>query len=50
MHLSLPFKFCVIKEIGMAEEEEDKITFLGEALSKYENNSCFKSTISGEHS
>ena len=31
-------------------DEEDKITFSGEALSKYENNSCFRSTISGEHS
>ena len=25
MHHSFPFKFCEIKEIGIAEEEEDKI-------------------------
>ena len=50
IHLFLPFKFWVIKEIGIPEDDDDKITFSGHELSNFENNSCFISTISGEQS
>ena len=40
----------MIKEIGMPEDDDDKMTFSGHELSNFENSSCFISTISGEQS
>ena len=40
----------MINEIGMPEDEDDKMTFSGHELSNFENSSCFISTISGEQS